>query len=245
MMTTLTDAWHLIAPPEGDRHGPLQPLLLTLTVVTGLVDAFSYLVLGHVFVANMTGNVVFLAFAMVGAKGFSIGASLAALASFAAGAVISGRVVTHLGSRRGRSLAATTGLQAVLVTGALVLGWVAVEPGTGVIRYLLIVLLGLSSGLQNGTARKLAVPDLTTTVLTQTIAGAAHESRLAGGPGSRIGRRGLSMVAMFGGALVGALTVVHLAEPLALLIAVVLLAPAAVVAERLSRSGPVWDRPST
>jgi len=53
------------------------------------------------------------------------------------------------------------------------------------------------------------------------------------------------MVAMFGGALVGALTVVHLAEPLALLIAVVLLAPAAVVAERLSRSGPVWDRPST
>ena len=92
MMTTLADAWHTIAPPEGDRHGPLQPLLLALTVVTGLVDAFSYLVLGHVFVANMTGNVVFLAFALVGAKGFSIGASLAALSAFAVGAAGSGRI---------------------------------------------------------------------------------------------------------------------------------------------------------
>ena len=51
-------------------------MLVVLTVVTGLVDAFSYLVLGHVFVANMTGNVVFLAFALVGAKGFSIAGSL-------------------------------------------------------------------------------------------------------------------------------------------------------------------------
>jgi len=213
-------------------------------VVTGLVDAFSYLVLGHVFVANMTGNVVFLAFALVGAKGFSIGASLAALAAFACGAAGSGRVVTHLGARRGRSLAATTACEAALVVVALVVGWVAALPGTGIVRYLLIVLLGLAAGMQNGTARKLAVPDLTTTVLTQTIAGAAHESRLAGGPGSKIGRRGLSVVAMFGGALIGALTVVHLGEPVALLIAAALLVPVAVVAERLSRPAPAWDRPS-
>src|SRR3984957_14157950 len=44
--------------------GPLPPLLLMMTFVTGLVDAFAYLVLGHVFVANMTGNVVFLGFAL-------------------------------------------------------------------------------------------------------------------------------------------------------------------------------------
>ena len=72
MTSTVTDAWHVLKPPEGDKHGPLSPLLLALTVVTGLVDAFSYLVLGHVFVANMTGNVVFLAFALVGATGFSL-----------------------------------------------------------------------------------------------------------------------------------------------------------------------------
>ncbi len=58
--TPLTDAWRTIVPASEDPHGPLPPLLLALTVVTGLVDAFSYLVLGRVFVANMTGNVVFL-----------------------------------------------------------------------------------------------------------------------------------------------------------------------------------------
>lgn len=44
---------------ETRDHGPLPLLLLRLTMMTGLVDVFSYLVLGHVFVANMTGNVLF------------------------------------------------------------------------------------------------------------------------------------------------------------------------------------------
>ncbi len=52
--------------PESRTHGPLPVLLLALTVATGLVDAVSYLVLGHVFVANMTGNVVFSGFALSG-----------------------------------------------------------------------------------------------------------------------------------------------------------------------------------
>ena len=105
MMSTVTEAWQTLVPPAGDKHGPLAPLLVVLTVVTGLVDAFSYLVLGHVFVANMTGNVVFLAFALTGAKGFSIAASLSALGAFSVGAMISGRLVAHLGPRRGRMLA--------------------------------------------------------------------------------------------------------------------------------------------
>ena len=46
------------------KHGPLPALLLGLTLLTGLVDAVSILSLGRVFVANMTGNVVFLAFAI-------------------------------------------------------------------------------------------------------------------------------------------------------------------------------------
>jgi uncharacterized protein DUF1275 len=43
-------------------HGPLPALMLVLTVVTGVVDAVSILSLGRVFVANMTGNVVFVGF---------------------------------------------------------------------------------------------------------------------------------------------------------------------------------------
>src|SRR5271156_4360497 len=179
MNTVLTDVWKTLHPGPEDENGPLPPLLVGLTVVTGLVDAFSYLVLGHVFVANMTGNVVFLAFALVGAHGFSIGASLVALVAFAAGALVSGRVVSHLGGRRGRMLAASTAVQVALVAGSLVAAWTSANPGAGLPRYLLIVLLALATGLQNGTVRKLAVPDLTTTVPTLTVTGAAFDSRLA------------------------------------------------------------------
>jgi Protein of unknown function (DUF1275) len=82
----LAEVRSVLLPDPAGRHGPLPPVLLSMTVVTGLVDAFSYLTLGHVFVANMTGNVVFLGFALAGAPGFSISASLTALAAFAAGA---------------------------------------------------------------------------------------------------------------------------------------------------------------
>ena len=94
MRTFLTEVRQTLAPRGEVKHGPLPPLLVGMTLVTGLVDAFSYLALGHVFVANMTGNVVFLAFALVGAPGFSILASLVALGSFGGGL---------LGSRLGQT----------------------------------------------------------------------------------------------------------------------------------------------
>lgn len=50
---------------------PLPRSLVALTLATGLVDAVSFLGLGQVFVANQTGNVVFLAFALAGASGLS------------------------------------------------------------------------------------------------------------------------------------------------------------------------------
>src|SRR5436853_7408002 len=70
--------------------------LLVQTVATGLIDAISYLALGHVFTANMTGNVVFLAFAVAGAPELSITSSLTALVAFLAGALIGCRVATFL-----------------------------------------------------------------------------------------------------------------------------------------------------
>src|SRR5215211_309961 len=97
LSTPLRDAWRTVVPAADDPHGPLPPLLLALTVVTGLVDAFSYLVLGHVFVASMTGNVVFLGFALAGASGFSVTASLVALASFVFGAFVGGTAGSRLG----------------------------------------------------------------------------------------------------------------------------------------------------
>jgi uncharacterized membrane protein YoaK (UPF0700 family) len=90
----------------------------------------------------------------------------------------------------------------------------------------LIVLLAFAMGIQNATARRLAVPDLTTTVLTQTLTGIAADSRLAGGSGAQTVRRLLSVAAMLLGALFGALLLRHVspvgpvALGLALLVAV-------------------------
>src|SRR3974390_2540563 len=87
----------LVADP---RHGPLPVLLLTLTVVTGTVDAVSILSLGRVFVANMTGNVVFVGFAIAGAPGFSLSASLFALAGFLIGAYAGGLAIGRHATNR-------------------------------------------------------------------------------------------------------------------------------------------------
>src|SRR3954451_19503983 len=91
------------------RHGPLPLLLILLTIVTGLVDAVSYLALGHVFVANMTGNVVFLGFAVVDAEDFSVPASLTAIAAFLFGALAGGRLSALHGAHRGRLLVGGAG----------------------------------------------------------------------------------------------------------------------------------------
>src|SRR5215210_5086228 len=102
-------------------QGPLPVLLVCLTVVTGLVDAFSYLTLGHVFVANMTGNVVFLGFALAGAGGISTAASLLAVLAFALGAAVGGRWAVGRDVHRGLLLAATTAMQASLVLVAAII----------------------------------------------------------------------------------------------------------------------------
>ena len=171
MSPFVSDIRQTIVPGRDTRDGPLPPLLLAMTLVTGLVDAFSYLLLGHVFVANMTGNVVLLGFALVGAPGFSIAASLAALASFALGAVIGGRVGSLLGENRARLVSTAASIQAVFIATAVVLAALSRTPIPAGFRYSLIVVLAITMGIQNAAARKLAVSDLTTTVLTMTITG--------------------------------------------------------------------------
>lgn len=112
------------------EKNPLPTLLGLLTLVTGFVDAVTYLKFGHVFVANMTGNIVFLGFGFAGAPDISIVGSLVAA-----------------------TIAALLGASA----------------------YGIIPELGIAMGIQNAVARKLAIPDVTTTVLTMTLTGlAAH-----------------------------------------------------------------------
>ncbi|QIQ06517.1 YoaK family protein [Streptomyces liangshanensis] len=240
MSVILRDVWSTLVPGRDEKHGPLPPLLIGLTVLTGLVDAFSYLVLGHVFVANMTGNVVFMAFAVLGAPGFSVAASATALGAFVVGALAGGRLAHQVRRHRGKLLYAALGVEAVLVLVAYAIAQLVDSPSSGGARYVLIVLLGLALGVQNAAVRALAVPDLTTTVLTLTITGMAADSRPAGGSGGKIGRRSLSAVSMFLGALIGAATVLHADDALPLLIGGLLLVLSFLAAFSLPHAREAW-----
>jgi uncharacterized membrane protein YoaK (UPF0700 family) len=236
MSAFLADVRQTVAPPRDGKDGLLPPLLIALTAVTGLVDAFSYLVLGHVFVANQTGNVVFFAFALAGVRGFSVAASVVAIGSFAVGASVAGRLGRSLAARRELLLGVTTGIQSVIVAETVTMTALAPVPMPAGLRYALIVSLALAMGAQNATARKLAVPDLTTTVLTLTITGLAADHWLAGATGARIGRRLISVAAMFTGALAGAALVLHVHTVYPLVIALVILAAVTVSAVTWART---------
>src|SRR3954466_11716475 len=121
------------------RHGPLPALLLVLTVATGVVDAVSILALGRGFIANMTGNVVFIGFALAGTPGFSLAASLLALGGFLLGAAAGGPVVTRFRASRGRLLAVVTTTELVLLAGAVVIAAVAGEPFGATARDLIVL----------------------------------------------------------------------------------------------------------
>jgi uncharacterized membrane protein YoaK (UPF0700 family) len=230
----------VIVPAKGGQHGPLPPLLIGMTLVTGLVDAFSYLVLGHVFVANMTGNVVFLGFALAGAPGFSITASLVAMAAFLVGAGFGGRLSARHRDHRGRLHSSASAVQALFLVVGVVLAVVGGSPTSSGFRYALIALLGLAMGVQNAAARALAVPDLTTTVLTLTLTGIAADSSLGGGQGSKAGRRLVPVVTMLAGALIGAALILHAQPYDSLAIALAVTVAGGVVSHLAGRSDPDW-----
>ena len=220
----LTDVRDTLFPGRGGTYGLLPPLLVGLTMITGLVDAFSYLTLGHVFVANMTGNVVFLAFAVAGVGGFSVVTSLVAIGAFILGALGGGLFRSRLSSRLRRHLAVATGTQLLLLAAGVILSAIAGGSLHGGLRYVLVAVLAVAMGIQNATARALAVPDLTTTVLTMTITGIAADTHAAGGTGSRAGRRLISIAAMLAGAVAGAVLILRGQVTASLLVAAVLLA---------------------
>jgi uncharacterized membrane protein YoaK (UPF0700 family) len=239
-MSSIIDQLRATLVPNADpKHGPLPPMLIGLTVVTGLVDAFSYLTLGHVFTANMTGNVVFVGFALAGAKGFSVTASLCALAGFWLGALVGGGLRTRH-ANRGRLLSVSATVQLAFLAVSLGTVLVAAAPVGTAPRYILIAALALSMGVQNAAARHLAVPDLTTTVLTMTITGLSADSGVVGGTGANLGRRGLSLIAMLVGAIVGAVLVLKVALVWPIAVAALIVAVVALSAGVLSRREAEW-----
>jgi uncharacterized membrane protein YoaK (UPF0700 family) len=210
------------------EHGPLPAILLILTVVTGVVDAVSILALGRVFVANMTGNVVFIAFALVGAPGFSLAASVAALAGFLVGATMAGRILVRLGDQRPSLIRIALATDLVLIGSGLIIAITSGQALGPAARDIVAAVLAVALGSQNAIVRRLKVPDLTTSVLTMTLTGIAADIKTQ--PRQVVIRRALAVLTMFGGAAAGAALVLHTRPAVALAAAVALVAAALGVA---------------
>lgn len=191
----------------------LHGSLYCLTFVTGLVDAGSYVAMGHVFTANMTGNIVFLGFAFGGVPGLSIERSAAALGFALAGGLLAGKLDLLFGNRpRNLWLAAAFGIETLLLFGAMTVSWYFGHrggPHISTALYGIIALTALALGVRNGTVRRLAVPEMTTTVLTLTVAALAFDFSLTIGNNPRWRRRVGSVLMMFSGAFVGVQLLKH------------------------------------
>lgn len=187
------------------RH-PLTRTLLVLTLATGLIDAACYLGLGRAFAANMTGNVVLLGFGIAGSPGLSVVPPLVSLGAFLGGATVSGRMEAGLAPGEA-SLARAILIEVGFVGSATLIATVFHITPDRFSGDLIIGLLAFAMGLRTATVRRLKIPDLSTTVLTMTLAGFAADSRLAGGSGKGHWRRAAVVVSMLVGAVLGALLV--------------------------------------
>jgi uncharacterized membrane protein YoaK (UPF0700 family) len=217
-----------VASPVSERSTVIA--LLLLTFATGLVDAISVLVLGHVFVANMTGNVIFLGFWFAPHSEVDMIAAVIAFAFFLSGTVVGGRFARHLD----HEVAVRVWLTAALGAEVVLLVVLSVLSGSGVLqchddrRLILIAGLAVAFGFQNAAARQFGIQELSTTVLTTTLVGIGFDSRLAGGTGQRERLRYSVVLTMLAGATVGATMSRFMVAPVIALAAVVVAASLAV-----------------
>ncbi|SPM33406.1 Uncharacterized membrane protein YoaK, UPF0700 family [Mycobacterium rhizamassiliense] len=209
-----------VTSPISERS--LTVALLLLTFATGLADSISILVLGHVFVANMTGNVVFLGFWLAPRTAVDLTAVVVALPTFVCTTILSGRLARHFGERTRPWIATVLGIEiALLVT-------IAILAGAGVLHYhddtklIMIGLLAVTFGLQHSSARQFGIQELSTTVLTSTIVSLGLDSRLAGGTGARQKLRVVVVSTMCAGAFAGATMSRYVVAPVFAVIAAVI-----------------------
>ena len=221
-----------------DTHGPLPALLVVLTLATGVIDAASFLGLGQVFVANMTGNLAFVGFALAGTPDISLTASLAALGGFLLGAAGKGPLVARWRRHRGRLLRNATMIEIGLIAIGIVVAAVAPPvPGSGR-EWTVAAPLAIAMGVQNAGVRGLGVPDMTTTVFTTTLTGIAADWRTTNT--AALSRRSFGVLALLVGALVGALLMLSVGLGWTLGLGVVLIGLVAVVATLHSRRPQGW-----
>jgi uncharacterized membrane protein YoaK (UPF0700 family) len=219
----------------------LPGLLILLTAVSGIVDAISVLRLDNVFVANITGSMVFVGLGLAGANGFPIFAPLLALTTFVTGAVGGGILVRRSSSlHRGKALRTATVVQlADLTVCTCIAAAAGSHPDAGV-RYLLLGLLATGMGMKTALVRRVDVPGLTTAVITTTLTGLAADAPTGAWRQPQFVARALGVLALFIGAVIGALLLVHTALWYPLALATALLVAVSVWAQRVSTINAPW-----
>jgi len=186
-------------------------LLNALTVSSGAVDAISFLALGKVFSAFMTGNIAFLGLRVAGAGGPGVVAIVAAMAAFAVGVYLSTRIVKVSKGPGIWPRPVTVALGFSLIPHAVFLAvWFASNGQPSVdVAHVLLGSWALAMGMQSAAVRTLHVDGVFTTAATATIiflvgditnwsATSAERRRLAG-----------VLVSLFIGATAGGLLLVH------------------------------------
>jgi uncharacterized membrane protein YoaK (UPF0700 family) len=186
-----------------------------------VIDADSYLALDHVFTGNMTGNLLFIGFAVAGVKTIPFVNNSLALLGFVTGTIIGGRIV-GLGHSQGFPKVSAWLLAA---GGALALGiattWTVLRTLDQPILLVLTFLLACVMGSQVSAVKPIGNSDVTTIVVTNTLANLARDSRLAGGRYENWAPRLLAVLAMGVGAAIGAAIILNSAGYLALFAAIV------------------------
>jgi uncharacterized membrane protein YoaK (UPF0700 family) len=193
-----------MSTPQPTIREPLVRALLVLTFTAGVVDAVTFVGLGRVFAANMTGNVLLLGFGVAGSVHLPVVAPLVSLGAFLLGAGGGGMLVTRLEGHVEWVTGALV-IEAGLLAAAAVFAGVATIEVNELSGDVLIAVLALAMGLRNTTIRRLSVPDLTTTVLTGTLTNLAAHLPLFGGTGEGTARRAATALSMLAGAVAGAL----------------------------------------
>ena len=185
--------------------------LVALSFSAGAVDAISYLGLGRVFTANMTGNIVLLGVAAGQGTRSGVVRSAIAFVTFAAAVYLA----VVIASRPSSSAGWPTGVRVVLagealVQTALLAGWLAAAGRPGVtLEAVLTGASGTAMGLQSGAVMALGIRGISTTYVTGTLTG------LLGGLATRTGsrrdwtRRASIVAAILVGAACAGLLVLH------------------------------------
>ena len=146
-------------------------MLLVLTWTAGVVDAVSYLGLGHVFTAMMTGNTVLLGLALAQGEIHAALRSILAILGFVLGVTLSALIVERDESDAEWPSCVTVALAVEsLILAVFAIAWHFTDPSIGGHNVqLLIVLLGCAMGVQAAAVRRLDVPGIATTYITGTV----------------------------------------------------------------------------